>query len=142
MKRLTTLFAAFLLSFNALAKCTSPEKTIFSCLTAKAKKIEVCDAGKNIVYSFGFPNSKPEIVLNVPRAMARKESIVGTGCINNSVSIPNGNTTYNIYSIESLRQPCDEAGVEVYINEKYAATVKCKSSVTDNISNADLLEKE
>jgi hypothetical protein len=61
----TVCFAGY-----ASAKCDKDDKTIFSCLTGRGKVIEVCDAGKTIRYSFGFPNAKPEIVVTVPRSKA------------------------------------------------------------------------
>ncbi len=128
---------------NAFAKCDSSEKTIFSCLTTKAKLIEVCDAGKTISYSFGYPSAKAEIVVIVPRNKVTKEVIIGTGCINSSVDIPNGNTVYRIYAVETLRQAsCPEAGVEVIVSKKNTATVKCKNpnSAINNIAFTDLLE--
>lgn len=142
-KSFSIFFAVSLSCFatSALAKCDKDEKTIFSCLTAKSKLIEVCDAGKTISYSFGFPNTKPEIVVTVPRDQARKENFTGTGCIFQSVSIPNGKTIYKVFESLDLRQTCDGGGVEVYAGKKQIATVKCKGDVTNNIAETELLEE-
>ena len=64
---------------NAFAKCATGNKTIFSCTTAKGKLIEVCDAGKTITYSFGNPQTTPEIALNVPRDKATTFQWAGVG---------------------------------------------------------------
>lgn len=143
MKVLLTLLAGLLTSFAAQAKCESPEKTVFSCLTSKAKQIEVCDAGKTISYSFGYPNAKPEIVVTVPRERARKEYIVGVGCVRSSVSIPNGDTLYRVYAMESVRDlSCPSSGVEVYVKKRYTSAVKCKGTYTNNIGDTELLEQD
>ncbi|MEN9372477.1 MAG: hypothetical protein RIR79_29 [Pseudomonadota bacterium] len=143
MKVSLILLVGVLASFSAQAKCDGAEKTVFSCLTGKAKQIEVCDAGKTISYSFGYPNAKPEIVVTVPRERAKKEYIVGVGCIRSSVTIPNGDTVYRVYAMETLRDlSCPDAGVEVYIKRRYTTAVKCKGSYTNNIAETQLLEQE
>lgn len=142
--RVLLFIAISALSSVSFAKCNNSEKAIFSCLTTKAKQIEVCDAGKTISYSFGYPNTKPEIVLNIPRAKVFKEHFMGTGCISSSIEIPNGNTVYKVYAVETLRdEECPEAGVEVIVKQKTLATVKCKNpeNITNNIADAELLEK-
>ncbi len=139
----STVFAGLLTSFSAQAKCDGAEKTVFSCLTSKAKQIEVCDAGKTVSYSFGYPNAKPEIVVTVPRERARKEYVMGAGCIRSSVTIPNGDTVYRVYAMETLRDlSCTDAGVEVYVKRRYTTAVKCKGSHTNNIGDAELLEQD
>ncbi len=145
MKKIAVFTITLLVSSFGFAKCDSSEKTVFSCLTAKAKQIEVCDAGKTISYSFGYPNVKPEIVVTVPRNKAIKEHFMGTGCVRSSVDIPNGNTIYQVYAVETLRdESCPEAGVEVIAKQKTLATVKCKNpeSIINNIADTELLEKE
>lgn len=145
MKKTMVFGATLLFTSLGFAKCNNPEKTVFSCLTAKAKQIEVCDAGKTISYSFGYPNSKPEIVVAVPRNKATKEHLMGTGCIRSSVDVPNGSTIYRVYAVGTLRDElCPEAGVEVISKQKTLATVKCKSpeNITNNIADTELLERE
>ena len=57
---------AALFTANVYAECEN-SKTVFSCTTTKGKQIEVCDADKTIVYSFGKAQGKPEISIQVPR---------------------------------------------------------------------------
>lgn len=144
MLRVSLFIAILVFSSVGFAKCNGSEKAIFSCLTTKAKQIEVCDAGKTISYSFGYPNAKPEIVLSLPRSRVLKEHLVGTDCIRSSIDLPNGNTIYNVYAVETLRdESCPEAGVEVIVKQKTLATVKCKNpdNIINNISDTELLEK-
>ncbi|ART81376.1 hypothetical protein CBP31_00950 [Oceanisphaera profunda] len=131
----------------ASAKCDRDEQTIFSCLTGKSKLIEVCDAGKTVSYSFGFPNSKPEIVVTVPRNKASTYQWEGIGrYITYSVNIPNGNTDYNVFwSVDKLSdEHAVEAGVNVEINQELVATVKCvgEKSIVQNIEGIELQRTE
>lgn len=145
MNKIAVFMLALLPASFSFAKCANSEKTIFSCLTTKAKQIEVCDAGKTVRYSFGYPNAKPEIVLSQPRDKVLKEHFTGTGCIRSSIDIPNGNTIYSVYAVETLRdESCPEAGVEVIVKQKTLATVKCKNpdNITNNIADTELLEKQ
>lgn len=143
MKVVLALLAGLLASLSAQAKCGDTETTVFSCLTSKAKQIEVCDAGKTVSYSFGYPHAKPEIVVTVPRNRARKEYIMGVGCVRSSVTIPNGDTMYRVYAMEPLRDlSCTDSGVEVYVKKRYTTAVKCKGPYTNNIQEAELLEQD
>lgn len=127
----------------ASAQCNKNEKTVFSCLTGKGKLIEVCDAGKNISYSFGFPHKKPEIVLTVPRNRASTAQWNGIGrYISYAVNIPNGNTNYNVFwSVDKLSDDKSiDAGVNVEVNNKLAATVSCagEKNIVQNIEGIQL----
>jgi hypothetical protein len=142
-----SIISAVLFAQIAFAKCESGSKTVFSCLTAKGKQIEVCDAGKTIEYSFGKPKGKPEIVIKVPRSEASTSQWNGIGRYQSySVDIPNGNTTYNIFwSLYRLNndQHAIEAGVNVIINNKQAATVKCSGgNIEQNLEGIDLKTAE
>ena len=72
MKQAFALVAAPLILFcgTATADCGAGSKTIFSCLTSSAKRIEVCDSRKTIDYTFGKPNDRPEIAVRAPRSDA------------------------------------------------------------------------
>ena len=153
MKDLIWIFfaATYLFSGAAFAKCEKDDKTVFSCLTGKGKLIEVCDAGKTINYSFGFPNSKPEIVVTVPRNKATTTQWNGFGRhMSYSVNIPNGNTVYNVFwGVDKMlegdeTEPQVEAGVYVEVNKKHAATVKCvgEKNIQQNIEGIELREAE
>lgn len=148
MKKLAAiLIATFIFPGYAAAKCDKDEQTIFSCLTGKSKLIEVCDAGKTVSYSFGFPNSKPEIVVTVPRNKASTYQWEGIGrYISYSVNIPNGNTVYNVFwAVDKLSdEHAIEAGVNVEINKELVATVQCvgEKNIVQNIEGIELQRAE
>ena len=127
---------------SAHAACPSAKATVFSCTTAKAKVIEVCDLGKNIGYSFG-PAGKPELVLQVPRAQASTRQWEGIGrTISYTVDVPNGKTVYSVFWAADRMSDDHEisAGVEVIINGKTAATVACdpKKKIVQGMEGIDL----
>jgi len=138
--------AAVMFAQSAYAKCEGGSKTVFSCLTAKGKQIEVCDTGKTIEYSYGKPKGKPEIVVKVPRSQASTSQWQGVGrYMSYAVDIPNGNTTYNVFwGADRLSENHSiEAGVNVLINEKMAATVKCSgNNIEQNMEGIDLKPAE
>lgn len=133
---------AVLFSPSIYAKCEKGAKTLFSCLTAKGKQIEVCDAGKNISYSFGRPHVKPEIVVNVLREQASTSQWDGMGrYISYAVDIPNGETVYNVFfGADRLSDEHSiEAGVNVLIKNNLAATVNCSGkNITHNLEGLNL----
>ena len=127
----------------AHAACERGLATVFSCLTAQGRHIEVCDAGATIDYSFGLPRGKPEIVVRAPRAQAFTHQWHGVGrAIHYSVSVPNGDTVYRVYwSLDRLSESRDiDAGVEVVIAGKHVATVRCKGDkhIVQNIEGIQL----
>jgi len=160
MKRHAIIHLIFLLfTTSAYAKCEAGSKTIFSCITQKGKQIEVCDAGKTIIYSFGNPKAKPEIVIANPRNKVSTYQWQGVGrYIHYSVEITKGNTTYSVFHAVDKHKgnttdghPVDklaeehgiEAGVNVTINDKLVATVKCtEKSIINNIEGVDLKPTE
>ena len=126
----------------AMAACPSDGRVVFSCVTKKAKLIEVCDLDQQLSYSFG-PAGKPELVLRVPRAQASTRQWEGIGrSISYSVDIPNGKTTYSVFwAADRMDENADiSAGVEVIINGKSAATVSCnpKKDIVQNIEGIKL----
>ncbi|CAN1550071.1 hypothetical protein MCEMIEM28_02178 [Burkholderiaceae bacterium] len=127
---------------SAMAACPSDDRVVFSCVTQKAKLIEVCDLDQQISYSFG-PVGKPELVLRVPRAQASTRQWEGIGrYMSYSVDIPNGKTTYSVFwAADRMDENADiSAGVEVIINGKSAATVSCnpKKDIVQNIEGIKL----
>lgn len=127
---------------SALAACEKGGKTVFSCLAAKGKIIQVCDSGKTIDYSFGKPNA-PEIVVRAPRSEASTFQWQGIGrYLSYSVEVPNGSTTYNVFwGADRLTDEHKiDAGVNVEINKKLVATVKCvgEKYIVQNIEGVDL----
>ena len=126
----------------AMAACPSDDRVVFSCVTKKAKLIEVCDLDQQLSYSFG-PAGKPELVLRVPRSQASTRQWEGIGrSISYSVDIPNGKTTYSVFwAADRMDENADiSAGVEVIINGKSAATVSCnpKKDIVQNIEGIKL----
>ena len=130
-------------STAAIGTCEKGSKTVFSCLAAKGKLIQVCDSGKTIDYSFGKLNSTPEIVVRAARSEASTFQWPGVGrYISYSVEVPNGNTTYSVFwGAERSNNASIEAGVHVEINKKHVATVKCigeEEHIVQNIEGIDL----
>jgi len=132
-----TLFAP-----QAFAKCAAGQPTIFSCSTAKGKTIEVCDAGKSITYTFGSPQAKPEIALNVPRDKVTTFQWSGIGrYLSYAVDIPNGTTTYSVFhGMDRItKEHAIEAGVNVLVDGKLLATVRCSGrNIVNNLEGVDL----
>ncbi len=129
------------------AACARGAPLVFACLTAQGKRIEVCDAGKTIDYSFGYPNQKPEIVVRTPREQASTYQWRGVGrAIHYSVDVPNGDTVYRVFwSADRLSEAHRiDAGVEVEISRKHAATVKCagEKHIMQNIEGIQLKPSE
>lgn len=147
MKPITIISALAAVFFASLsyAKCDAGSKTVFSCMTAKGKQIEVCDAGKNIIYSFGKLQVKPEIVVSVPRQQASTSQWSGMGAMSYAVDIPNGNAVYSVFwsaDRSSDDHPVD-AGVNVIIKGELAATVNCAGeNIEQNIEGIDLKPTE
>ena len=115
------------ITMNAFASCESEKKTLFSCTTKAGKRIELCDAGKAISYSFGKSASKPEIAISVARNTALISEYQGFGrYMTTAVAIPNGNTEYQVFfSVDKLEDHKIESGVHVSINDKHVATIHC-----------------
>jgi hypothetical protein len=115
-------------SLPVSADCGTGAKTVFSCLTAAGKQVQVCDAGRTIDYSYGRPGQKPEIVVQAPRASASTYQWAGVGrSMTYRVDIPNGDTRYSVFwSADRLsEQHAIEAGVTVERNGEELATVRC-----------------
>lgn len=133
------LIAAFV-STNLQATCLEKD-IIFFCTTKKGKQVEVCDRKKTIEYSFGKINQKPEMALNIPRSKAKTFQWNGLGSwMSYSVDIPNNNTVYNIFwgvNRNDENHPI-EAGVNVFIKGKLAATIECSDNIINNMEGVDL----
>ena len=145
MIRPLVLFAAFSfgLSSGVMAACEKGSKTVFSCLAAKGKRIQVCDSGKTIEYSFGKTDERPEITVRAQRAEASTFQWQGIGrYISYTVEIPNGNTTYAVFwgADKLTENHAVEAGVSVEVDKKPVATVKCvgEKHIVQNIEGIDL----
>jgi hypothetical protein len=121
----------------AHADCDAAKKVLFSCQTAKGKRIEVCNFGQTIQYSFGKSEGKPELRIAVPIS-----KVTGVSCytcgryISNSVYIPNRNITYNVFwGGDKLSDTGKtEGGVEVIVNGESKARIACASEPIMNNS--------
>lgn len=130
-------------SATASALCSPNSKTLFSCVAKKTgKRIELCDAGRTIDYSFGHPKDKPELALSIPRSQAFTTQWAGVGRYESyTVVVPNGNTAYTLYS---SRDRLDsnvgiDAGVRVEVGGKVVAVVQCnEKSLVDNLEGVKL----
>ncbi len=83
---------------------------------------------------------KPEMALSVPKNVASTKQWEGFGRnMYYSVLIPNGNTTYEVFSnVDKFDQEISY-GIYVIVNEEIAATIKCKANtVIDNIEGIAL----
>lgn len=143
------LLAALVLGIStaASAACDKASTTVFSCLAARGKVIQVCDAGATIDYSFGKPGTPPDIVVRASRGEASTFQWKGVGrYLSYAVSVPNGNTTYNVFwGADRLTSAhAVEAGVNVEVNKKLVATVKCvgEKHIVQNIEGIDLKPTE
>lgn len=148
MKRIVfiCLAAALLSAQSAYAKCTNGSKTVFSCITTKAKVIEVCKTKSTIAYSFGKPHAKPEIEVKILRQQASTFQWAGIGrYMSYAVDIPNGNTTYSVFwGVDRITpEHAIEAGVNVLINNNLKATVPCSGkNIEQHLEGIDLKPTE
>lgn len=118
--------------------CPQGTKTIFSCLSTKGKRIEVCDAGSSLTYSFGLPE-KTEITLSVQKSSTTTTQWEGMGFIMSySINIPNGKTTYSVFQEANQRTEEVSAGVNVLSGDKTLATVTCGDAFFSDIEGIDL----
>jgi len=111
--------------------CTNAERLIFSCSTTNQKEVALCDSDSVLRYSFARRTGESEMNLSVPHSMVSvaRTSSMGT------VRIPTGNTVYSIFD-QTSESGAREAGVNVEINGRHAATVHCEpSSVESRIVN-------
>lgn len=130
---------------TAKTKVSENRKLLFSCATENGKQILLHDAGTTIDYAFGVPDREPELDLKVPRNQASTWQWAGIGRhMTYSIDVPNGETVYNVFwGVDRLAQNApEEAGVNVLINEKLVATVKCSSNIVNNMEGVDLKKRD
>jgi hypothetical protein len=126
-------------------KVSENRKLLFSCSTENGKQILLHDASTTIDYTFGKPDRDPELDLRVPRRNASTWQWKGIGRhMSYVIDVPNGETIYSVFwSVDRLSQNAQEdAGVNVLINQKEVATVKCSSNVVNKMEGVDLKERE
>lgn len=140
---LSSAILAIGISSPASAACEKGSKTVFACVTAKGKLIQVCDARETIDYSFGKPSLPPEIIVRAPRSEASTFQWQGVGrYLSYAVEVPNGKTVYSVFwgAGRLTDKHAIDAGVNVEVNKKLVATVKCvgEKHIVQNIEGIDL----
>lgn len=105
-------------------------KTLFSCMTEKGKRVQFCQQGDTVTYSYG-PEGAPEITLNVKNSDVMSRLWDGMGSNEfNEVYVPNGDVIYMAYT-SFIHPRGDEeavaatAGLTVLKNGKSVAEIKC-----------------
>lgn len=126
----------------AYADCNRGATQLFSCTIQKnGKRVELCDAGATIQYTFGKPGMNPEMALSVPRSQASTYQWEGFGrSMTYSVTVPNGATEYEVYSTTDKHSRSeDRAGI--YVNQRgnqIAELVCVQSTVYNNMEGVKL----
>ena len=137
-----TLIALFsLYPIVVFAACPAAEQTIFHCTTKQQKQIQVCDAKTHITYQYGQHLNQPEMKLKVARQKTTTDQWAGIGPTESySVNIPNGNTTYSVFSSLDKNSFESTAGVAIYENDQHKATVYCDQDapITEALFDIDL----
>ena len=125
------LFCAALFALacaNSYAVCANGSKTLFSCSTARDKRIEVCESRSMVEYSFGNPQGRAEMVLRVPRTLASSSQWNVAARWNfHALDVPHGDTTYHVFWAGDLQAgtAAQEGGVNVVTGDSVTATVLC-----------------
>jgi hypothetical protein len=121
--------------------CAENTKTVFSCLTEKGNRIEVCETPEKLNYTFGVPGNA-ELSLSISKSSATTKQWEGMGSNEEySIDIPNGKTTYSVFTSANHSSHESSAGVEVFSGDKSLAVVKCGNLYFSNIEGIDLKKK-
>ena len=125
---------------NAQAACPATAKTVFSCSTTNNKVVDICELGPNLLYSFGRPNSRPELQFNIAKSRAYMYLWDGsTSSEYNELYLPRGNTIYQAYQANHRNHGGTEHGLNVLINKKPVANIRCRANtVIENFQQLEL----
>ena len=125
---------------NAQAACPATAKTVFSCSTTNNKVVDICELGQNLLYSFGRPNSRPELQFNIAKSRAYMYLWDGsTSSEYNELYLPRGNTIYQAYQADHRNHGGTEHGLNVLINNKPVANIRCRANtVIENFQQLEL----
>lgn len=125
---------------NAQAACPATAKTVFSCSTTNNKVVDICELGQNLLYSFGRPNSRPELQFNIAKSRAYMYLWDGsTSSEYNELYLPRGNTIYQAYQANHRNHGGTEHGLNVLINKKPVANIRCRANtVIENFQQLEL----
>lgn len=126
----------------AYADCNRGSTALFSCTIQKnGKRVELCDAGATIQYTFGKPGMNPEMALSISRSQASTYQWEGFGrAMTYSVTVPNGVTEYEVYSTtDKISRSEDRAGIYVTQRGNQIAELVCvQSTVYNNMEGVKL----
>lgn len=125
---------------NAQAACPATASTVFSCTTTNNKVVDICELGQHLLYSFGKPRAKPELQFNIAKNRAYMYLWDGnTSSEYNELYLPRGNTIYQAYQADHRNHGGTEHGLNVLINNKPVANIRCRAnSVIENFQQLDL----
>lgn len=118
------------------------DTTLFQCTTANDKELLVTMNSSSVSYKFGYTLTNPELSFTLPNTK------VNYGVSNKpsnqysvySLDMPNGDTTYRIYSkySEYSRQLDIDSGISVIKNGKELAHIPCMNkSYYDYVDSLD-----
>lgn len=114
------------------SNCSANSKILFSCTVTTGKRIELCDAGDMIEFTFGTPQSAPDIQLKKPEnQISKSHDDAGTSF---SVDVSEGSNNYSIYwGVDRMSEEhAIDAGLYVF-NGSSSETFKCAGA--DIVSN-------
>jgi hypothetical protein len=98
------------------APVSAASEVLFSCLTKKGKMINLSKSGNMIQYSFGFPNKKPELVIDTPEDKVKKD-------VNSrdsfGISFTQDKLSYYV-SYQKYKDDTEERGVTVDSGKKHS----------------------
>jgi hypothetical protein len=128
---------AGMLSFLPTTSIADCKNIIFACSTKTGKKVEVCDKGQVINYSFGN-----EISIEKSRSQVTTQQWKGVGRWHSySVNIPNGEFVYDVhFSYDSLCPSCPlDAGVYVEKHGQIQSQLLCiEDTIINNLEGVNL----
>lgn len=118
---------------NTIASaCAAGEKELFMCTTTNAKIISVCSTPSTVTYRFG-PPTRPQMTLTRNRQQVTYIPWDASGrTVTSSISVPNTNTSYQVYYEQDRNDTYREGGVRVIQNRKVLTTVQCAPGTISN----------
>lgn len=144
MKKLLFV-SSLLLAQASYAQCG---KKVFSCTFKNNKQVEVCDNKGKITYRFGKNLAKPELQFSLPHKQTKTVQWQGLGSWDyDDLRLNNKGVTYLIFRGRNKIEPNPnkrvEAGIEVIIKKKTAATLLClPKTLNEHLYDLDYLPPE
>ena len=111
-----------------LAACAKGATTVFSCLASRGQRIEVCDTGRHLTYSYGVPGRKAEVFVRAARERAStRQGRVDGSRRTFSVQVPGGTTVYDVFwgvnVVDGRRE--EAGGVTLVVEGREEASLFC-----------------